>query len=236
MNCIIVDDDKLSCRVISEMVRKSSFLNIVGEFDNGISARNELVKRSDIDLVFLDIQMPQMDGFDFIGSLERPPSIIMVTGNENMAVKAYDFDVIDYLVKPVSYSRFCKAVDKVIRYQSRSMRDSLGNQEVFIKKGSALVKIKLEDIILVEALENYVVLHTFSEKYTIHFTMKAIEQQLPSFLFVRVHRSYIVNKSRIITIRDNGLEIRGYSETNSIVPIGKSYRDSLLKEINVMLR
>lgn len=236
MNCIIVDDDKLSCRVISEFVRKSSFLNLVGEYNCAVIARNELVKRPDIDLVFLDIQMPQMDGFDFIGSLERPPSIIMVTGSDNMAVKAYDFDVIDYIVKPVSYSRFCKAVDKVIRYQAKSIGDNLGKQEIFIKKGSTLVKIKLDDIILVEALENYVVLHTKSEKYTIHFTMKAIEQQLPSFLFVRVHRSYIVNKSRIITIKDNGLEIGGYSEVNSIVPIGKSYRDSLLKEINVMLR
>ncbi len=236
MNCIIVDDDKLSCKVISELIRKSSFLNLVGEFNSAVIARNELVKRPDIDLVFLDIQMPHMDGFDFIGSLERPPSIIMVTGNENLAVKAYDFDVIDYLIKPVSYSRLCKAIDKVIRYQDKSFGDNLGNQEIFIKKGSTLVKIKLDDIILVEALENYVVLHTGSEKYTIHFTMKAIEQQLPSFLFVRVHRSYIVNKSRINTIRDNGLEIKGYSEINSTIPIGKSYRDSLLKEINVMLR
>lgn len=235
MNCIIVDDDKLSCKVIAELVRKSSFLNLVGEYYDAVDARNELVKRPDIDLIFLDIQMPHMDGFDFIGSLERPPSIIMVTGNESLAVKAYDFDVIDYLIKPVGFSRFCKAVDKVIRYQDKSIGDNLGKQEIFIKKGSTLVKIKLDDIILVEALENYVVLHTDTEKYTIHFTMKAIEQQLPSFLFVRVHRSYIVNKSRINTIRDNGLEINGYSEVNTI-PIGKSYRDSLLKEINVMLR
>jgi DNA-binding LytR/AlgR family response regulator len=235
MNCIIVDDDKLSCKVVAELVRKSSFLNLVGEYDSAINARNDLAKKPYIDLIFLDIQMPHMDGFDFIGSLEKPPSIIMITGNENMAVKAYDFDVIDYLIKPVNYSRFCKAVDKVIRYQDKSFGDNLGNQEIFIKKGSTLVKIKLDDIILVEALENYVVLHTDSEKYTIHFTMKAIEQQLPSFLFIRVHRSYIVNKSRINTIRDNGLEINGYSEVSTI-PIGKSFRDSLLKEINVMLR
>lgn len=235
MNCIIVDDDKLSCKVLAEMVRRSSFLTLIGDYNGAVEARNFLMKRSDIDLVFLDIEMPQMDGFDFIGSLESPPSIIMVTGNENFAVKAYDFDVIDYLIKPVAYSRFCKALDKVIKYQGKAISESLGNQEMFIKKGSSLVKIRLDDIILIEALENYVVLHTDSEKYTIHFTMKAIVQQLPSSLFIRVHRSYIVNKGRINMIRDNALEIFNYNELGN-VPIGKSYRDALLKEINVMLR
>ena len=235
MNCIIVDDDKLSCKVLGELVRKSSFLNLAGVYNSAVDARNDLMRRSDVDLIFLDIQMPMMDGFDFIGSLESPPSIIMVTGNENYAVKAYDFDVIDYLIKPVSYSRFCKAIDKVIKYQGSSLGESIEKQEIFIKKGSTLVKIRLSDIILVEALENYVVLHTDKDKFTIHFTMKAIEQQLPSFLFIRVHRSYIVNKSRINMIRDNTLEVNGLSDSTS-VPIGKSYRDALLKEINVMLR
>ncbi|HUS87067.1 MAG TPA: LytTR family DNA-binding domain-containing protein [Bacteroidales bacterium] len=235
MNCIIVDDDKLSCKVITELVRRSSFLTLVGVYDSAITARNDMMNRSDIDLIFLDIHMPEMDGFDFIGSLEHPPSIIIVTNNEKLAIKAYDFDVIDYLLKPVTYSRFCKAVDKVIRIQNKSFSENIGQQEIFIKKGSTLVKIKLDDIVLVEALENYVVLHTDREKFTIHFTMKAIEQQLPSYLFIRVHRSYIVNKSRINMIRDNALEISGYDDMRSI-PIGKSYRDLLLKEINVMLR
>jgi DNA-binding LytR/AlgR family response regulator len=235
MNCIIVDDDKLSGKIIAEYVRKSSFLTVSGIFENAVDARNELMNRSDIDMIFLDVQMPEMDGFDFIGSLEQPPSIIMITSNEKLALKAYEFDVIDYLIKPVTYSRFCKAVDKVLRIQNKSVGESIGQQEIFIKKGSTLVKIRLNDIILVEALENYVVLHTDSEKYTIHFTMKAIEQQLPSFLFVRIHRSYIVNKSRINSIRDNALELSNYNDMNNI-PIGKSYREGLLKEINVMLR
>jgi len=235
MNCIVIDDDKLSCKVLSELVKRSSFLNLSGVYDSALDARSDMMKRSDIDLIFLDIQMPEMDGFDFIGSLEKPPSIIMVTSSENFAVKAYEFDVVDYLIKPVNFSRFCKAVEKVIRYQDKSFSDNIGQQEIFIKKGSSLVKIRLNDIVFIEALENYVVLHTDSEKYTIHFTMKAIEQQLPSFLFLRVHRSYIVNKSRINLIRDNSLEISEYKDKESI-PIGKSYRDFLLKEINVMMR
>lgn len=235
MNCIIVDDDKLSCIILAEFVRKSSFLTVSGIFENAIEARNELMNRLDVDMIFLDVQMPEMDGFEFIGSLENPPSIIMVTNNEKHALRAYDFDVIDYLIKPVTYSRFCKAVDKVLRIQNKSIGDNIGQQEIFIKKGSTLVKIRLNDIIMVEALENYVVLHTDREKFTIHFTMKAIEQQLPSFLFIRIHRSYIINKSRINSIRDNMLDITNYSEVKSI-PIGKSYREYLLKEINVMLR
>lgn len=235
MNCIIVDDDKISSRILLEHVKKSSFLNLTGVYNNAIDARNDIANRTDIDMVLLDIEMPDMDGFDFISSLESPPSIIMVTSNESYAVKAYNLDVIDYLIKPVDYSRFCKAVDKVIRYQSRGSTENIGNQEVFIKKGSILVKLKLIEIVVIEALENYVVVHTDKEKYTIHFTMKAIEQQLPSQIFVRVHRSYIVNKSRISMIKDNSVEISGKCEISNI-PIGKSYRDSLLKEINVMMR
>jgi DNA-binding LytR/AlgR family response regulator len=235
MNSIIVDDDKLSCKVISEYVRRTPMVTVAGVFDSAVSARNELMSRDDIELIFLDIEMPEMDGFDFIGSLERPPSIVMITGNEKMALKAYDFDVIDYLVKPVSYSRFVKAVDKVLRYREKAMVESGDHREIFIKKGSSLVRIKLNDIIVVEALENYVVLHTDSEKFTIHFTMKAIDQQLPSNIFVRVHRSFIVNKTRITMIRDNSLEMGEYKDLKSI-PIGKSYREGLLREINVMIR
>jgi DNA-binding LytR/AlgR family response regulator len=235
MNCIIVDDDNLSRKVLGEHVKRSSFLTLTGVFDNAIEARNKLAETSDIDLIFLDIQMPEMDGFELIDSLENPPAVIMVTVNEELAVKAYDFDVIDYLVKPVSYSRFCKAVDKVVRYQNKNARENVGQNEVFIKKGSSLVKLKLVDIIVVEALENYVVVHTDKEKYTIHFTMKAIEQQLPSLIFIRVHRSFIVNKNRIVMIKDNSVDISGDLDVKNI-PIGKSYRENLLKEINVMMR
>ena len=235
MNCIVIDDDKLSCKVVAEYIKRTATLTLTGIFENAIEARNELLARNDIDLIFLDVHMPEMDGFDFIRSLENPPSIIIVSTSDNLALKAYDFDVLDYIVKPVNYSRFCKAVDKVSRYLNKDSSEGAGQKEIFIKKGSTLVKIKLNDIIIIEALENYVVLHTDSEKFTIHFTMKAIEQQLPSFLFIRVHRSFIVNKSRINMIRDNALEISGYKELGSI-PIGKSYREMLLKEINVMLR
>ena len=168
MNCIIVDDDKLCCKLLEGFVNKNTSLSLVGTFSDSVSARNELMKRKDIDLVLLDIEMPEMDGFDFIGSLEHPPNIIIVSGTEGYAMKAFEFNVVDYLLKPVTYSRFCKAIDKTTRYFSRKETVNSGDEEIFIKKGSSLVKLKINEIIYVEALENYVTLITGEEKFTIH--------------------------------------------------------------------
>lgn len=235
MNCIIVDDDKLTCKILEGYVNKYSSLNLVGSFNDSIEARNILTRRRDIDLIFLDIEMPEMNGFDFIGSLESPPNIIIISSAESYALKAFDFNVVDYLLKPITYARFCKAIDKTSRYFTRKDTPVSGNEEIFIKNGSSLVKLKLRDIIYVEALENYVTLNTTDDKYTIHFTMKAIESQLPSGVFIRVHRSFIVNKTMIQSIRENTLDLNVGGTLKSI-PVGKSFRDSLLNEINVMAR
>lgn len=235
MNCIIVDDDKLICKVLEGFVAKSASLTLVGTFNDSISARNEFSKRKDIDLIFLDIEMPELNGFEFITSLESPPNIIIVSAGEEYALRAYEFNAVDFLLKPVTYARFCKAVDKTIRYFTRKEPVNIGDQEIFIKKGPSLVKLKLKDIIYIEALENYVTVNTGDEKYTIHFTMKAIESQLPSSLFTRVHRSYIINKSMIRAIKENTLDLTLGNNVKSI-PVGKSFRDTLLNDINVMAR
>jgi len=235
MNCIIVDDDILTCKILEGYVSKSTALNLVGTFSDSIEARDVLTKRQDIDLVILDIQMPNMDGFDFIRSLDFPPNIILISSAEEFALKAFDFNVVDFLLKPVTYGRFCKAIDKTIRYFSRKESAPSGDEEIFIKKGSSLVKLKLTEIIYIEALENYVTLNTNNDKFTIHFTMKAIENQLPSGVFIRVHRSFIINKSMIQSIKENTLDLIVGGSVKSI-PVGKSFRDSLLNDINVMAR
>jgi two-component SAPR family response regulator len=132
MNCIIVDDDKLSCKLLEGYVAKSSSLNLIGAYNDSVSARNILSKRQDVELIILDIEMPEMDGFDFIRSLEFPPNIIIVSSAEEYALQAFDFNVVDYLLKPVQYSRFCKAIDKTIRYFSRKENAGSGDQEIFI--------------------------------------------------------------------------------------------------------
>lgn len=235
MNCIIVDDDKLSCKMLEGYVNKYTSLNLVGVFNDPVSARNEMIRRKDIDLVLLDIMMPEMDGFDFIGSLDHPPHIIIVSGAEDFALKAFDFNVVDYLLKPITYARFCKAIDKAMKYFAPKELAHSADQEIFIKKGPSLVKLKIKDIVYVEALENYVTLNTNTDKFTIHFTMKAIENQLPSSVFIRVHRSFIINKSMIQAIKENSLDIIvGHTVRN--IPVGKSFRDTLLNDINVMAR
>lgn len=235
MNCIIVDDDKLTCKLLEGFVSKFASLHLVGCFSDSVEARNVLTSRKDIDLIILDIEMPEMNGFDFITSLDYPPNIIIISSAEDYALKAFDFNVVDYLLKPISYGRFCKAIDKTIRYFTRKEAANSGYEEIFIKKGSSLVKLKLRNIIFIEALENYVTLNTNEDKFTIHFTMKAIETQLPSDVFIRVHRSYIINKTMIQTIKENALDLN-ISGTLKSIPVGKSFRDSLLNDINVMAR
>jgi DNA-binding LytR/AlgR family response regulator len=235
MNCIIVDDDILTCKILEGYVGKSTSLNLIGTFSDPVEARDVLTKRQDIDLVILDIQMPEMDGFEIIRSLEFPPNIIIISSAEEYALKAFDLNVVDYLLKPITYGRFCKAIDKTIRYFARKEGTKGADEEIFIKKGSSLVKLKLTEIIFIEALENYITLNTNDDKFTIHFTMKAIENQLPSGVFIRVHRSFIINKSMIQTIKENTLDLNIAGSVKSI-PVGKSFRDSLLNDINVMAR
>jgi DNA-binding LytR/AlgR family response regulator len=234
MNCIICAN-KNSSQLLEEFVGKSSSLNLIGTFIDSGSIRAQLSKRQDIDLIFLDVDIPEMDIFNFINSFDHQANIIIVSPDDKDALKAFEFNIVDYLLKPVTFSRFCKAVDKAIRYFANKEVSNSDANEIFIKKGSALVKLKIKDIVYVEALENYVILNTKNEKFTIHFTMKALEYQLPSGTFIRVHRSFIVNMSLIKTINENSLDLIIGNELRDI-PIGQSYRDPLLNRINIMTR
>ncbi len=234
MNCIIIDDDKLSRKVVEEFVNRTDGLNLINSFENAVSAINVFNEDADIDLIFLDIEMPEMSGIDFLETLKNPPQIIIISSKDKYALSAFEYDVTDYLLKPITYGRFFKAVDKANERYKQSKIDSKG-EEIFIKKNSALVRLRYEDILWVEALENYVIFNTFSDKYTIHFTMKAIEQKMPSNKFTRVHRSFIVNTSSIKVIEDNAIVIKT-KEGNKTIPIGKSYKDKLMGDINLMIK
>jgi DNA-binding LytR/AlgR family response regulator len=234
MNCIICAN-KNSSQLLEEFVGKSSSLNLIGTFSDSGSIRAQFSKKQNIDLIFLDVDIPEMDIFNFISSFDHQANIIIVSPDDKDALKAFEFNVVDYLLKPLTFSRFCKAVDKAIRYFANKEVSNSDANEIFIKKGSALVKLKIRDIIFVEALENYVTLNTKNEKFTIHFTMKALEYQLPSDTFIRVHRSFIVNISLIKTIKENSIDLIIGNELRDI-PIGQSYRDPLLNRINIMTR
>jgi DNA-binding LytR/AlgR family response regulator len=233
MNCIIIDDDEMSRRIMEEFINRTDFLSLSSSFSNAVEAINYTKQGQDVQLIFLDIEMPEMTGIEFMNSLTQPPQVIIVSSKEKYAIQAFDYSVTDYLLKPITYARFFKAVSKAyeIFNKGRSLVDV--DKEIFIKKNSSLVRIKYNDILWVEALENYVVINTTTDKFTIHFTMKSIENQLPVVKFKRVHRSFIVNVSRITSIEDNSVIIK-LNDNKKIIPIGKSYRDKLLSEINLM--
>ena len=235
MNCIIIDDDKLSRRVIEEFINKTDELKLVGSFKNAIDAINTISKDVNIQLIFLDIEMPEMNGIDFLNSMKIPLQVIIISSKEKYAIEAFDYDVTDYLLKPIAYSRFYKAVTKALKRQDQTKQDADDKGEIFIKKGSSLVRIKFDNILWVEALENYVILNTIYDRMTIHFTMKAIEKKLPANKFTRIHRSFIVNVNKISVIQDNFVEIKSQNVTKNI-PIGKSFKDQLLRDINLMIR
>ncbi len=240
MNCIIIDDDKLSRKVVREFVERTDTLNLIDSYESAVDAINALKNIDEnIELVFLDIEMPDMSGMEFMQSLDNYPQIIIISAKENYALEAFEYDVVDYLLKPVSYSRFFKAITKTIKRTNESIGFRYTPQvvnsddEIFIKKNSTLVRLKYNDILFIEALENYVTVATFDEKYTIHFTMKAIEKKLPSIKFKRVHRSYIVNVNTIKGIEDNSVIIQLKNGTK-LIPIGKSYKENLMKDLNLI--
>jgi DNA-binding LytR/AlgR family response regulator len=233
MNCIIIDDDEMSRRVVEEFISRTDFLSQINSFPSAVEAINFIKQGAEVHLIFLDIEMPEMSGIDFLNTLTKPPQIIIISSKEKYAIQAFDYSVTDYLLKPITYARFFKAASKAYENFNRGRSLADVDKEIFIKKNSSLVRIKYNDILWVEALENYVVINTTTEKFTIHFTMKSIENQLPAVRFKRVHRSFIVNVNRITSIEDNSVVIK-MNEGKKIIPIGKSYRDKLLSEINLM--
>jgi len=234
MNCIIVDDEA-SSKQLQEFVSKCSSLNLVGTFNDSVSAMTHLSKNKNIDLAFIDIMSAGSDSFDRIQRLGNPPNIIVVSATGEFARQAFDYNVVDYLIKPVNFSRFSRAIDRTIKFNVQKSTFTNENKEVFIKKGSSLVKLKMKDIVYIEALENYVTLATSDKKFTFLFTMKRIEDQLPSDIFIRIHRSYIVNKRMINRIAESSLDLMvGNNILN--LPLGKSYRVQFMNYINVVER
>jgi len=235
MNCIIIDDDSLVRKIVEDFVSKTESLNLIHSLSNPLKAIDVLNANESIDLIFLDIEMPEMTGIDFLNSLSVLPQVIIISSKEQYAIKAFDYDVTDYLLKPFDYSRFIRAVNKALSRQEKS-RMHAKNDEIFIKHNSSLIKLKYADIMWIEAMENYVVINTFNERYMIHLTMRAIEEKLPSKQFMRVHRSYIINLNNIHSIGDNMVIIKTNLKASNDIPIGKLYKEKLIKELNVIMK
>lgn len=220
----------MSRATIEHFVNQTDVLNLVEQCSNAIEAGNVL-REKQIDLLFLDVEMPEMSGIDLIKSLTNPPQIILVTSKKGYAAEAFEYSVTDYLVKPVEYSRFLKAVNKA-KENRNTVTSSLTSQtekEIFIKTDSKIVKVNYDHILFIEALADYAVINTNSNKYIIHSTMKGLEQKLPSSYFSRVHRSYIVNVDKVDSIEDMNIKIDEHN-----IPVGASYKESFMKRLNML--
>jgi DNA-binding LytR/AlgR family response regulator len=229
LNCLIVDDDKMSRLVVNNFIEKTDFLSLAGELDNTIEASNLLIdqKNNDIDLLFLDIEMPEMTGLELVKSLNGSYPIIFITSKKDYALEAFEGDVLDYLVKPMEYSRFLKAAMKAREQREKELLFAEKENHIFIKSDSRHVRVSYNDLNFVEALADYVIFNTNKGKYIVHYTMKGIEKKLPLSMFSRIHRSYIVNRDKINYMEDFNVSIG-----EKMIPVGASYKEQFLKKIN----
>jgi len=224
MRCIIVDDEPLAQEVLETYVQKVDDLQLLKKCSNAMEAVQTL-HREKIDLMFLDIQMPVMDGLSFLKSLKNPPAVIITTAYPNHALEGFDLDVADYLLKPISFERFLKAVNKVMDHRRNSIPDSPGDEYTFLKVDSKLVKVNYADIVFVEGMKDYLKIFVkgTDKPLVVHQTMKRFEDMLPKGKFIRVHKSYIVSLAAVNSIVGNFVQINGRE-----IPIGANYKDQLI--------
>ncbi|MEN8885784.1 MAG: LytTR family DNA-binding domain-containing protein [Winogradskyella sp.] len=236
MNCIIIDDETTARAIISQLCTNVSALNVLEEFANAMQAIKYL-NQNEVDLIFLDIHMPDFTGFDFIDTLKNPPKIILTTSDPNFAIQAFGYDcIVDYLVKPIMPERFSKAIDKAlaattvvpVETASNKVETTSGN-DLYINIDRRLIKIDIPSIYLVEAKGDYIQVKTDTKNYTVHSTLKKIEDKLPDSLFLKIHRSYIINIHKIIDIEDNSVLIK-----KDIIPVSRSKRPELMKRLNLL--
>lgn len=225
---MIVDDDVMCIKLIEKFVEQTNYLDLINSCESAIEAANILAEES-VDLIFLDVEMPEMTGLELIKSLERIPQIILITSKTDYAVEAFEYQVTDYIVKPANYSRFMKAVSKAKEIYDSKFKGERNTNSLYVKEDSVWVNIPLDSIHWIEALGDYVTIHTEEKKHTVLTTMKEIETKLPEERFMRVHRSNIVNLNRITNLDGNLLVLE-----KKLIPIGKSYKKSLMNRLNLI--
>ncbi len=232
---MILDDEPLAAEVLETYIARIPELCIVSKCTHAMEA-NDVLRNQQIDLLFLDIQMPKITGIEFLKALEFPPFVVIVSAYPEYAVEGFDLNVIDYLLKPVSFERFLKAVNKVsdrIKNKKSEISDILPDpvdDHIFVKADKRLVKINFEDIIYIEGLKDYVIVRMDNNRVITLQTMKSLEDRLPSLRFRRIHRSFIVNLKRLTAISGNQLEVMESGKVK-LLPIGKNYKDELLSFI-----
>jgi len=230
IRCLIIDDKPLAIDILADYVAKTPFLELAATTTNPIEGLS-IIRNEKIDLVFLDIQMPELTGLQFMAIAGKRCKVILVTAYAEFALEGYENDVIDYLLKPVAFDRFYRAAEKAAillkKLQPTLIADTRdSNEYVFIKTAYRIQKVDIADILFIEALQNYIAIHTKAEKILSLQPLKKMELQLPAAKFIRVHKSYIIALRHIASIERSRIFIN-----DVVIPIGDSYRDSFFKII-----
>ena len=229
LKCIIIDDEPIARKLIEEFVEDIDFLELVGQAENPAKAM-ALLNNNVVDLIFLDINMPVINGINFLKNTKNTASIIMTTAYAEHAVEAFTLDVLDYLVKPIPFERFLKACNKakeVYETKKQLVRPGQNNDDhFFIKCGSQIEKVFYKDLLYAESMLNYVLLYTTTRKMIVYITLKSLEGQLPVNQFIKVHKSFIVNRDKIKSIEGNMVNIG-----TEKITISQNLREKVLSEI-----
>ncbi len=236
MNCIIIDDEETARVILKKLIANNSKLNYQAEFSNAIQAIKYL-NQNKVDLIFLDIHMPDFTGFDLLQTLKNPPLIVLTTSDRNFAIEAFEYNcVVDYLAKPILQERFDKAVDKTILHQQRNdnavespMPENHLVNDLYVNIDRRLIKIDIPVIKYIEARGDYIFISTDDKNYTVHSTMKKIEDKLPNNIFLKVHRSFIINIKKIVDIEDNSVLIG-----KNVIPVSRANRAELMNRLNLL--
>jgi DNA-binding LytR/AlgR family response regulator len=230
---IIVDDEPLAREVLENYISQIPFITHVGSCGNAIEA-DTMLQENEVDLLLLDVQMPQISGLDFLRSLKKTPHVILTTAFSEYAMDGFDLDVVDYLLKPIPFDRFLKSVHRVrerLQGQEASQGDAEAEDYFFVKADKKLIRVDLDNVIYVEGLKDYVIIRCTGERIITLQTMKSLESRLPTGHFQRIHRSYIVNVEKIKAVIGNMVEVEEKGQAKHL-PIGKNYREEILSIVN----
>ncbi|MBQ4819583.1 LytTR family DNA-binding domain-containing protein [Aquimarina sp. MMG016] len=225
ITCIIVDDEPLAHDVISDYIGRLDFLSEVGTFLDALSAI-EYLHNNTVDLIFLDIQMPMLDGINFVKTLSIPPKIIFTTAHRDYAVDGFELNAVDYLIKPIPFYRFVQAVEKVRGRVTQDIPEVLTTDAIFFKVDKRKIKVHFTDILYIESLKDYIKVILTDRSLVTYQTLTGVLEVLPPTQFVQVHKSFIVNFHYVTAMEGNTLEIEDHS-----IPVGRGYRDEALKKI-----
>ena len=229
LKCIIIDDEPIARKVLQEFIEEIDYLELAGQAENSLKAMS-LLNNNDIDIIFLDINMPKINGIEFLKTTKLNASIIMTTAYTEYAVEAFGLEVLDYLVKPIAFDRFLKACNKAKETEALKktiqVQPTKANDHFFVKYNNQIEKIFYDDLAYAEAMLNYVMLYTNSKKMMVYVTIKSLEEQLPANSFIKVHKSFIVNILKVKSIEGNMINI-----AEAKIPISQNLRDTVINKI-----